>query len=197
MKWWDVSLIKEKCPYVLHVPKQGFVLAPQLLSIFFDMMLLMAASSSSTCTVTGQGRVSFLSFFVIFFMPTTVYFWHIPSLCRSRSSISFPMRHTGLASRLASRRLRSCFSKISPKSILNLSQVNPKIQFTRAQLYHKYPALKQHNILNTDTLQRENTKIVGKSMCLYAVYKPYPPINHPKWRRKHRPPKHNHLIAVK
>ena len=63
--------------------------------------------------------------------------------------------------------LRSCFSQTDPKSILNLFQVNPKIQFTRAQLYRKYPALKQHTILNTDTLQRENTKIVRKSMCLY------------------------------
>ena len=32
------------------------------------------------------------------------------------------------------------------------------------------PTLKQHTILNTDTLQRENTKFVWKSMCLYAVY---------------------------
>ena len=124
-------------------------------SIFFDMMLLVAGSS--TCAVSGGGRVSFLSSFVISFMPTTVYFWHIPSLYRSRSSIGFQMRHTGLASRLASRRLRSCFSKICPKSILNLSQVNPKIQFTRAQLYHKYPALKQNNIFSIQT--RYNVKI--------------------------------------
>ena len=159
------------------------------------MMLLGAASS--TCAFSVRGRVSFLSSFVISFMRKTAYFWHILSLYRSRSSIGFQMRHTGLASLLASRKMRSCFCKIGPKSILNLSQVNPKIQFTRAQLYHKYPAPKQQTILNTDTLQRENTKILGKSMCLYAVYKPYPLINHPECRRKHRPPIHKHSITFK
>ena len=37
-----MSLIKEKCLYILHDTKQGFVLAPHLFSIFFAMMLLVA-----------------------------------------------------------------------------------------------------------------------------------------------------------
>ena len=69
-------------------------------------------AASSTFVVSRQGRRCSLSSFVISFMLTTVYFWHTPSLLWCSSSLTvFQMRHAGLASRLASRRPRSCYSQ--------------------------------------------------------------------------------------
>ena len=112
----------ERCPHPLtfHMARSRAVYSHRCCSVFSSPSRtatsaclcsseLMAASS--TCVVSRQGQGCFLSFFVISSMPTTVYFWHTPSLWHRSSSIDSQMLHAGLASLLASRRPRSCCSQ--------------------------------------------------------------------------------------